>query len=63
MFSPAFVVLLCQYFIVFLAFYWSNKSAAVLQLLREYHWVIYSAYQWGNNDPIIIGDEVLHKYL
>ena len=34
-FDPASVVLLCR---VSLAFYRNNKPAAVIQLLREYHW-------------------------
>ena len=59
------LLFLCCYadiFIAFLAFYWSNKPAAVIQLLCEYHWVIYLAHHWGNNDPVIIGDKVLRRY-
>ena len=49
-------------FIVFLAFYWSNKPASVIHLLRDCHWDRYLAYHWGNNDPVIIGNKVLRKY-
>ena len=59
------LLLLCYYsdiFIVFLAFCWSNKPAAVIQLLREYRWVVYLAYHWGNTDPVVMGDKVLRRY-
>ena len=37
MFRPVFLCYNVDIFIVFLAFYWSNKLASVIQLLRDYH--------------------------